>query len=1020
MIWKFKFLLIPLLYLFSFSEAQPITLNLKKLTSENGLSDNQVTCILKDPLGFMWVGTKNGLNRFDGREFYVFKHDDHNSSSLGGNNITCLEMDDDSILWIGTASSGFCSYNFKNGKFTNYHNNNSTLSSNSINDIAFDKSRKKLWIAYNNRGLQTFDLKKSRLDTGSYAANTFYDVLIKDNNVYLAGINRSLSWLKTVNNKLNNGSDHASTLNKIFLSRGIRILAGAWDNGLHEFDNTTKRINTFIFDGTSSLNKSGNEIISLAEDNDNILWCGTKLTGVKFFDLKTNTFQQKYNLPGVNSRRITYLYHDDKNRMWIGTEVGLFIYDPIGNLFQITYLPVPQNSPQCKVYDKLYLHNGTEIIVSECGMFYKKITDLEYQHKDLFYRGEKQQLFSIFRDYKNRIYVGSNKSLFFLDTVSFTISSMYCYPSIYNEGFNSIVSSRINSITQIKRNADTLVLASVYGHTPYIIHPENKNVCMMIGQSKKKDDFIDNLTRKLFVDSKNNLWICGALQGITQVFIPDSLNIDLFPSYQPTLPKIYFDYKTWGKQAPVKSSPITNVYDIVENNDNTYWITTQGSGLIKFFPDNKTKSFISFANQYKSLQGIIKTDESNLWITSSNGLINYNIKNNRYKLYDKSNGITENIGGYFFSPNPFKNDNLVSAGFDGGFISFNPEQIVADTEKPIVKITRLWVLDSPSDSLLFSPLKLAYLQNFLKFYISANNFTNNEQTTYLYFLEGIDKKWRDNQNNPLITYTNLPHGDYTLRIKAINSDGLESDELSYSIVITPPFYKTYWFYFFIALFIGSTIYALYKYRIKQFLKLQEVRNKIARDLHDDIGSTLGSIHLYSQIAAKKIDEHNHEGTRLILERIEKSSGEIIDKTSDAVWAVKASNDTIENLFLRMEGYAASLLGEAGIQFTLECKKELMLTKLTMDHRKNLFLVYKEAIHNIIKYSQCNQVHIEITKQLHQIKLKITDDGIGFKLDHIHPYNGNGLKNMKERAEEMKGKFTISSTPGAGTTVEFII
>lgn len=170
MIWKIKCLLIPLLYLFSFSEAQPITLNLKKLTSENGLSDNQVTCILKDPLGFMWVGTKNGLNRFDGREFYVFKHDDHNSSSLGGNNITCLEMDDDSILWIGTASSGFCSYNFRNGKFTNYHNNNSTLSYNSINEIAYDKSRKKLWIAYNNRGLQTFDLKKSRLDTGTYAA----------------------------------------------------------------------------------------------------------------------------------------------------------------------------------------------------------------------------------------------------------------------------------------------------------------------------------------------------------------------------------------------------------------------------------------------------------------------------------------------------------------------------------------------------------------------------------------------------------------------------------------------------------------------------------------------------------------------------------------------------------------------------------------------------------------------------------------------------------------------------------
>ena len=1017
MIWKIKFLLIPLFYLFSFSEAQPITLNLKKLTSENGLSDNQVTCILKDPMGFMWVGTKNGLNRFDGREFYVFKHDDNDISSVGGNNITCLELDDDSILWIGTSSSGFSSYNFRNGKFTNYNNNNSSLASNNINDLAFDKSRKKLWIAFNNKGLQTFDLQKSSLDTGNYAFNTFYDVLVHNNKVYLAGIKQSLGRLETLNTNLTYNSDTAFTINKIFLSRGDRIWAGAWDNGLHEFDKNTNRIHTYIFDGTPALNKSGNEIISLAEDNQQLLWCGTKSTGIKFFDLKTNSFQHKYYLLGVNSRRITYLYNDDKNRMWIGTEVGLFIYDPIGNLFQTTHLPVPPNSPQCKVYDKLFLHNGTEIIVSECGLFYKKSTDQEYHHKDLIYRGEKQQLFSLFRDYKNRIYIGSNKTLFFLDTISFTISKMHCYPSMYNEGFNSIVSSRINSITQFEHHGDTLVLASVYGHVPHIIHPEKKNVFMMIGNNIDRNDYMDNLTRKLFIDSKSNIWVCGALQGITKVIFPDSINFHQYENYQTIISKIYFSYKTWAKMNSGNSSPITNVYDIVENNDNSFWITTQGSGLIKFFPDNKSTPFVSFANNYKSLQGIIKSDENNLWITSSNGLINYNIRNNRYKLYDKSNGITENIGGYFFCSNPFSNNPIISAGFDGGFISFNPQLIIADTEKPRVKITRLWVLDSPSDSLLYSPLQLLYNQNFLKFYVSANCFTNNEQTTFMYFLEGIDNKWRDNQNNPLITYTNLPHGNFTLKIKAINSNGLESDPISYSIVITPPFYKTNWFYLLMVVFIGSIIYFIYQYRIKQFIKLQEVRNKIARDLHDDIGSTLGSIHLYSQIAAKKIGANNQEGTRLILERIEKSSSEIIDKTSDAVWAVKASNDTIENLFLRMEGYAASLLGEAGIQFTIECKTELMTIKLTMDQRKNLFLVYKEAIHNIIKYANCNQVDIQLTKHSHQIKLKIADNGIGFNSDHIVSYNGNGLNNMKARAEEMKGKFAINSILGKGTTVE---
>ncbi|MEP7171493.1 MAG: histidine kinase, partial [Bacteroidota bacterium] len=265
--------------------------------------------------------------------------------------------------------------------------------------------------------------------------------------------------------------------------------------------------------------------------------------------------------------------------------------------------------------------------------------------------------------------------------------------------------------------------------------------------------------------------------------------------------------------------------------------------------------------------------------------------------------------------------------------------------------------------------------------------------------------------------TNLPAGDFEFKYKAINSDGVESEIFSLPLMITPPFYKTLYFYLLVLAVIVAGVYMLYKYRIRQILKLQEVRNKIARDLHDDIGSTLGSIHLYSQIANKKLKGEKPEEVKSILEKIESSSGEIIEKTGDAIWAVKASNDTLKNLILRIEGYTASLFGTAGIRFTIDYDENLSNTKLEMTQRKNIFLIYKEAVHNIIKYADCSEVKIQIKKNANKMHIIISDNGKGFIQNGTNPYNGNGIKNMQFRAEEIKGRLLISSQPGEGTSID---
>jgi signal transduction histidine kinase len=328
-------------------------------------------------------------------------------------------------------------------------------------------------------------------------------------------------------------------------------------------------------------------------------------------------------------------------------------------------------------------------------------------------------------------------------------------------------------------------------------------------------------------------------------------------------------------------------------------------------------------------------------------------------------------------------------------------------------------MDEASDSLLLNKLAFNHTRNFLKFYLSSNCFSNNDQVSYMYQLTGIDDDWRTSEANPFISYTNLPPGNFEFKYMAINSDGVRSELRSLQVIITPPFYKTIYFYLLVAMVVVLCAYAFYRYRIRHILKLQEVRNKIARDLHDDIGSTIGSINLYSQVAHLKLGEVENEDVKSILDKIETASREVIDKTGDAVWAANPANDSLKHLVFRVESYAASVLGTAGIRIRINCDEKLSETFLEMDERKNIFLIYKEAIHNIIKYAEASEVNIFIGRKGGRFQMIIADDGRGFAANG-KAYNGNGIKNMKARVESMKGTFSIRSEENKGTAVEIII
>lgn len=237
-----------------------------------------------------------------------------------------------------------------------------------------------------------------------------------------------------------------------------------------------------------------------------------------------------------------------------------------------------------------------------------------------------------------------------------------------------------------------------------------------------------------------------------------------------------------------------------------------------------------------------------------------------------------------------------------------------------------------------------------------------------------------------------------------------------AIHIDTAFFKTAWFYLVMSAVVIAIIflfiYSGYRAKLKRVVTALKIRNEIASDLHDDIGSSLSSIMLMSEIA-----KQTHDDTQTYFDKIKENAGKIIENMNDIVWAVNPNNDTIDQLFIRMQTFAASLLEKKDIQFKFSTDDALTSVKLSMEERKNFYLIFREAIHNAFKYAACKHVTANICSQHKNILMNIQDDGKGF--DASQKYMGNGLNNMQKRAKEINGKLDIISCADKGTTVILI-
>ena len=350
-----------------------------------------------------------------------------------------------------------------------------------------------------------------------------------------------------------------------------------------------------------------------------------------------------------------------------------------------------------------------------------------------------------------------------------------------------------------------------------------------------------------------------------------------------------------------------------------------------------------------------------------------------------------------------------------GLAYFDPSEIRDNPVLPGVVITAIESF-SRNGATFYNPRGLAKLvlppgETSVTFTLAALSYTSPENNEYAYILEGIDDDWVYPGTQRQVRYINLSPGSYTLRVRAANNDGVWNEEgIALSVIVRPTFRQTLLFKLVILAAIIAGLFALYRIRVRRLLDVKRLRLRIASDLHDDLSSDLSGIALASDILREH--EYIEPADRSRLTGIHNSAVGMVDALRDIVWTINPEHDTLDAVVRRMRTVARQLL--ADIPYTFDADLPNDGRSIPMPIRRDLLLLYKEALHNVVRHAEATSVGITLRQESSTLDLCVADNGKGFERDAVEA--GTGLKSMERRAERMGGILSITSSPDAGTTV----
>jgi signal transduction histidine kinase/ligand-binding sensor domain-containing protein/DNA-binding response OmpR family regulator len=834
--WFKIFLLIFLLPQFIFAQSN---IRFEHLTVKDGLSQNHVTRILKDSKGFMWFCTQNGLNRYDGKSFKVYKHSPDNLNSLSNNHIEAIHEDKNGNLWIGTYGGGVNKFELTTEKFTHYRHdpdNSNSLSSDLVLSIYEDNSGH-LWFGTSGSGINKFNKNKG---TFVRYSNNPDDLNSLSHNVVRAFFEDEFGilWIGTDGGGLNkfdertgkftgykNDPENPKTLSHDFIFSIIEDEDGtlwlATGRGLNKFDRDTETFSHYRHDPNDPY--SGLQTLFKSITEPGVIWISTH--GIYKFNIKKEKFthykHEPYDPTSLSSNTTVTIYEDDSGLLWVGTaDKGLNKYNKAQeNILHYKNDPTNVNSLSANFISSIHEDKSRILWVGTDGGGLHKFDRKKGEFKHYVHQMDNSnslssnKVYSIVEEKPGILWIGTFDGLNRLDVKNNKFD-------VYKHDPKNLTSLSHNTIYTLHIDrASNLWIGTIQGPNKLILS-ENEKIPPVFFHYKHNPNappgINGNWVLAFYEDDDGFLWV----------------GTDGLDKFDKRKEKFYCYQHDPHNPNSLSNNLVSTIY---RDKNGVLWIGTFGGGLNRFNPD--TENFIHYREKdglaNDNIYGILEDNHQNLWLSTKNGLSKFNpdavddqgvALPTAFKNYYVHDGFQDNE----FTASYFKNSKgEMFFGGINGFNAFYPDSLKENLTIPDVVITDFKVFNEnyklDTSITEINQIVLSHDKNFFSFDFAVLDYTAPKKNNYAYKLDGLDEDWNYVGNRNFAHYTNLSPGEYVFRVKGSNNNGIWNEEgTSIRIFISPPWWKTGWAYGLYFLLVVLLIYGTWRFQMNGLKMKQQM------------------------------------------------------------------------------------------------------------------------------------------------------------------------------------------------------
>lgn len=985
---KNKVTLLPLFFFFSTFFLNVFSVEkqdyyFRKLNTENGLSQNTVLSILQDKDGFMWFGTRDGLNRYDGNSFKVFKYDENDDTSIGNNYIRSLLQTPDGQLWVGT-DMGIYIYHPENNSFTPFDlkTENNECIKEVVTDMQIDQFGN-IWIASNN--LFRYSPSTGKLEATMVIEKELTSVLSriwsinidKDEQIWIGIYHGGIKKYNPIENNFKSytkdasGNNFSSSLtSKTINVNNDYLLIGSFNEELRIMDKITEKIYSYKLECESCKELFVRDMKVFSDGN---CWIGTE-SGlyVHNFEKKTtihltHNVNDKYSL---SDNAIYSMYEDKEGGIWIGTYFGGVNYFPRPYTHFKKYYPIGnKNSISGERVSGICEDSSGNIWIGteDAGLNKLDVKTGKFEHFS-------PSLNPNTVNYHNIHDIIADDDLLWVGTYSYGINVLNLKTNTWKYYLKGDEEGMLNNNDIFALFRDSSGRIWVGTSTGSFLF--SRNTEKFIFQEQIGWHFISDILE----DSSGQIWFATSDAGAfrynprTKVcthFAHDSKNPDSICHY--------------------------NIVCLFIDSKKRMWFASESRGICMF--DEKTQTFISYGLRDGLTNDVIckilEDNEGNLWLSSNKGLIQFNPETKKSRTFTQSNGLP---GNQFNYKSGYKDKTgKMYFGCLNGLVAFHPAEFKSNNFIPSVAITDFQLLNHEFPLKQFNPvsLELKYDQSSFSIDFAALSYVSPEMNRYAYKMEGLEDDWTYLSAPQKIIYSNLPHGKYAFRVKASNNDGLWNEQGdSLEIVIYPPFWKTTWAYLFYVLAISTILFFLFNYYMKKIErdnrqkqqvfeseKEKEIYNakiefftNVAHEVRTPLTLIKGPLeHILKTEVGKDELQANLNIMEKNTDRLLALINQLLDfrKTESKGFSLTFAHVNVNELLTETHIRFFPLAKQKGLSFGISLPENTVYADID---KEAVTKVISNLFTNAIKHAE-NKISVELSTSENEFTVKVKNDGI---------------------------------------------